>query len=395
MRVLIFASTIALAACTAERPGIVVLNNNETSDDGASAASGGLPFTVTEMGNFDEPWAGAFMPGTNMLFITEKGGTIKIVDVKTGRMGSVESGIPTVDYGGQGGLGDIAFGPDWTPGQTSGGSIYLSFAEAGDGDTRGAALGRGTLICDEADSCRIEGFTVLWRQDKTDGRGHYSHRILFSPDGQYLFLTSGDRQKLDPAQDRSNNLGAVLRLTLDGQAAAGNPWESEGGSAAEIWSMGHRNLLGLDFAPDGRLWEIEMGPRHGDELNLVERGANYGWPVRSNGDHYDGRDIPDHTADDGFAKPKAYWVPAISPASLLIYSGDLFAAWKGDALIPGLSGQSITHVDINGAEVVSTTTYDMGNRMREIVEGPDGALYALEDERRGSDGSLLKLTPRP
>ncbi|MBB3763225.1 PQQ-dependent sugar dehydrogenase [Sphingomicrobium lutaoense] len=386
---MLMTSLLALAACTASGPKAAA--DNEASATDSEAA--GKPFRVEEVTDFDEPWAAEFMPGTSMLFVTEKGGAIKWIDVATGRTGSVESGIPTVDYGGQGGLGDIAFAPDWPDGATSGGTLYLSFAEAGDGDTRGAALGRGTLVCEQADSCRLEGFEVIWRQDKVTGRGHYSHRIAFSPDGNHLFLTSGDRQKLDPAQDMSVNLGKVLRLTLDGQPAPGNPWADRGGRAAEFWSIGHRNLLGLDFAPDGRLWQIEMGPRHGDELNLIEPRKNYGWPIVSEGDHYDGRSIPDHDTRPEFEAPKQYWVPAISPASLLIYSGDLFAEWKADAIVPGLSGQSLSHVDIEGDRVVGHTDYDMGARIREVVQGPDGAIYLLEDERGDSDGTLLKLTP--
>ncbi|WP_265530428.1 PQQ-dependent sugar dehydrogenase [Sphingomicrobium marinum] len=400
MRSLLVLPLITLAACNSaattngQDGGMDSASSGGPLTRGAEVSLADAPFTVEEMGNYEEPWAADFMPGTNLLFITGKKGQVWFKDVATGRTGSIESGLPRVDYGGQGGLGDIAFGPDWEDGQTSGGTLYLSFAEAGDGDTRGAAVGRGTLICEEADSCRLEGFEVLWRQDKTTGRGHYSHRIHFSPDGEHMFVTAGDRQKLTPAQETDNTIGKVLRMTLDGQPAAGNPWADQGGAAAYFWSIGHRNLLGLDFAPDGRLWEIEMGPAHGDELNLIEPGKNYGWPVRSYGDHYDGREITDHSPDDGFEKPKVYWDPATSPASLLIYSGDLFGAWTGDALVPGLSGQELNHIDIEGDTAVAITHYPMGARLREVVQGPDGAIYVLEDDRRGSDGTLLRLTPK-
>ncbi|MFP5330670.1 MAG: PQQ-dependent sugar dehydrogenase, partial [Alphaproteobacteria bacterium] len=197
----------------------------------------------------------------------------------------------------------------------------MTWAEAGEGDTRGAALGRGTLICEQADSCRLEGLQVIWRQDKVSGRGHYSHRIAFSPDGQYLFLSSGDRQKMDPAQDYSVNLGKVLRLTLDGTPAPGNPWARRGGRAAEFWSMGHRNVLGLAFAPDGRLWATEMGPKGGDEINLILEGRNYGWPLVSYGSHYDGTPIPERLPGRSFEEPKVWWNTSVSPAGMIAYSG--------------------------------------------------------------------------
>ncbi|MCJ7420702.1 PQQ-dependent sugar dehydrogenase [Sphingomicrobium astaxanthinifaciens] len=360
----------------------------------APVALADAPFTVEELGEFDEPWGAEFMPGTNLLFITGKKGEVWFKDVVTGRLGSIESGLPEVDYGGQGGMGDIAFGPNWAAPMGQGGDLYLSWVEAGEGNSRGAVVGKGKLLCQSADACRLTGLEVLWRQDKTEGRGHYSHRIHFSPDGRYMFVTSGDRQEQDPAQDNSNNLGTVLRLNLDGSAAEGNPFYDQGGSTAEIWSYGHRNLLGLDFAPDGRLWEIEMGPKHGDELNLVTAGANYGWPEASYGDNYNGVPIPDHTPDDPYVKPAAYWVPATSPASLLIYSGELFADWRDDALVPGLSGQELNVVALEGARARAMTSYDFGVRLREVVEGPDGAVYLLEDDRGESDGTLLRLTPK-
>ncbi|MEO1921006.1 MAG: PQQ-dependent sugar dehydrogenase, partial [Sphingomonadaceae bacterium] len=266
---------------------------------------------------------------------------------------------------------------------------YLTWAEAGDGDTRGAVLGRGQLVCEQADACAIQGLNVIWRQDKVTGRGHYSHRIAFSPDGRYLFLASGERQKMQPAQDTSNNLGSVLRLTLDGKAAPGNPMSDEGGSAAQIWSWGHRNILGFEFAPDGQLWEVEHGPRGGDELNLVKRGLNYGWPVVSDGIHYDGGAIPDHATRPEFEAPKVGWTPVIAPGSMTFVDGDMFSGWNGDLLIAGLKSKALVHVTFDGDEASEVARYDMGTRLREIVEGPDGALWVLED---GENGRLLKLT---
>ena len=342
-------------------------------------------FAITNHGSFDEPWASAFIPGTSMLFITEKPGTAKIYDTNTKRLISV-SGLPQVDYGGQGGLGDVAFLQSESAATMSARTIYLSFAEAGTGDTRGAAVGRGQLVCEEADACRIADFNVIWRQaPKVTGRGHYSHRIVFSPDERHMFVTSGDRQKMTPAQDRSNTLGSIVRLNLDGSAASGNPFGDE------IWAYGNRNMLSIDFAPDGRLWEIEHGPAGGDELNLVQRGANYGWPTRSNGDNYDGSDIPDHTADDGFTKPVISWSPVIAPGNMIFYTGDLFGGMGGDLIVAGLKTKALIRIDVNGEQAREVARYDMGSRIRQVVEGPDGALWVLED---GDGGRLRELRPQ-
>lgn len=342
-------------------------------------------FAITEHGTFNEPWASAFIPGTNLIFITEKPGTAKIVDTSTQRLITV-SGLPPVDYGGQGGLGDVAFLSSESASTVDRRTIYLSFAESGSDTTRGAAVGRGTLVCEEADACRVDGFQVIWRQEpKVTGRGHYSHRILFSPDERYMFVASGDRQKKEPAQDTSNTLGSIVRLNLDGTPAAGNP------VGTEIWSYGHRNILGMDFDAQGRLWEVEHGPQGGDELNLVQSGANYGWPVRSNGINYDGSDIPDHSPDDGFTSPVISWTPVIAPGNMTFLEGDLFSAWKGDAMISGLKPQALIRVSFDGDTAREVERYDMGERIRSVIEGPDGALWVLED---GDGGRLLQLRPQ-
>lgn len=325
-----------------------------------------------------------------MLFITEKSGSIKFKDLASGRLGTV-SGVPAVDYGGQGGLGDIAFLPSEAGRDSSNRTIYLSWVEAGEDDTRGAVVGRGQLLCLQADECSIEGLKVIWRQaPKVTGRGHYSHRIIFSPDEQYMYVTSGDRQKMQPAQDASNTLGTIVRLNLDGTPAAGNPLAAQGSPSDQIWSWGHRNLLGIDFDASGQLWEIEHGPAGGDELNLVKKGANYGWPVRSDGDHYDGANIPDHTADDGFEKFAINWTPVIAPGNMVFYRGDLFDGMKGDLLISGLKTKALIRVEVDGEDAREVARYDMDNRIRSVIEGPDGALWVLED---GEGGRLLELRP--
>lgn len=295
------------------------------------------------------------------------------------------SGVPAVDYGGQGGLGDVIIHPDFNRNRL----IYISYVEAGEGDVRGAAVARARLEA-SAGEARLAGLEVIWRQvPKVTGRGHFGHRMAFSPDG-YLFVSSGERQKFDPAQDLQQNLGKIVRLNEDGSVPADNPFAAQGGVAAEVWTLGHRNPLGLAFDGEGRLWNQEMGPRHGDELNLVLPGRNYGYPIVSNGDHYDGAEIPDHETRPDLEAPKAYWVPAISPAGLMFYSGDLFPGWRGSAFIGGLSSEALVRVAFNGTAAVEAERFDMGRRIREVEQGPDGALWVLEDER---GGRLLKLTP--
>ena len=348
-------------------------------------------FSITDHGTFDRPWALAFAPGTDVLFITEKPGAMKFVDTASGRLGTV-SGLPDVDFGGQGGLGDVAFTPGEASPTLSRRTIYLTWAEAGSGNTRGAALGKGMLVCEEPDACRIDGLEVIWRQvPKVTGRGHYSHRIAFSPDGQYLFLASGDRQKMQPAQDLSNTLGTVLRLTLDGQPATGNPFADRGSPSDEIWSYGHRNILGLAFDGSGQLWDLEHGPRGGDELNKVEPGRNYGWPLVSNGVHYSGDPIPDHATRPDLAAPATSWTPVIAPGDMIFYSGAAFPAWQGDALIAGLSSKAIVRVSFDGGRASETGRYAMGERIRDIAQDSEGRLWIVEDRK---NGRLRRLSPQ-
>jgi glucose/arabinose dehydrogenase len=340
------------------------------------------------MGEFDTPWAIEFAPGTAMLFVTEKKGVLKVMDTQSGASATV-SGAPEVAFGGQGGFGDIAFLPSEASGSVDGRTIYLSWVEMGeDGETRGAVVGRGTLDCPALEQCALEGLEVIWRQTpKVTGRGHFSHRIAFSPDEQHMFIASGDRQKMTPAQDLSNTLGTIVRLDLDGSAAAGNPFAERGGVTEQTWSYGHRNILGMDWDAQGRLWEVEHGPAGGDELNLVAEGANYGWPERSYGDNYNGTPIPDHSADDGFTKPALHWTPVIAPGDMTFYEGEMFADWQGDALITGLKTKALIRVEIDGEEAREVARYDMDGRVRSIDVGPDGAIWLATDE-----GSMLRLS---
>jgi aldose sugar dehydrogenase len=372
------AAAAMLAACQSEAP----------AKNGASVQSSSRPFTVAEVASFSSPWAMDFLPGsgvplTNLALLTEREGKLWLVDVRDGSKREV-SGVPEAHVAGQGGLGDVVVHPDFAGNRR----VYLSYVEEGEGGTSGAVLGYGTLDLTDTNKPVLRDFRVIWRQQpKLDGDGHFSHRIAFGPDG-FLYLTSGERQHFDPAQDMSGNLGKVLRLTTDGAPAPGNPWASRGGIAAQFWTIGHRNLLGIAFAPDGRLWESEMGPRGGDEVNLIVAGRNYGYPLASNGSHYDGRDIPDHKPGDGYEPPKVWWNPSISPAGLMIYTGDRFPAWKGDALIPALSGEALIRVDIEGDTARKADRWDMDQRIRAVDQGPGGSVYLLED-----GGRLLRLDP--
>jgi len=362
----------------------------------SAQAQNALPFDVQPITSFDEPWAMAFLPDGRML-VTEKKGNLLIV-TQNGQKTRPIRGVPDVDYGGQGGLGDVALHPDFA----DNGLVYLSYAEAGKGNTRGAAVMRAVLNETERGGY-LSDAEVIWRQyPKVFGRGHFGHRLLFGNDG-YLWISSGDRQKFTPAQDMQANLGKILRLNDDGSVPKDNPFVDylkenpfvdDEGVYGQIWSLGHRNPLGIAFDLDGRLWNIEMGPAGGDELNRIVRGGNYGYPVVSNGDHYDGRAIPDHDTHPEFNAPAVWWAPVISPARLMFYGGDLFSAWRGNALVAGLSSRAIIRIETDGDEAREVERYVMGARIRSVVEGPDGALWVLEDEGLQSQGRLLKLTPR-
>jgi glucose/arabinose dehydrogenase len=359
------------------------------SGDGANsqtAAPTQRPFKSSTIADFDSPWAMTFLPDGRAL-VTEKAGEMILFDPKNGTKIPV-AGIPKVDSAGQGALMDVVLSPGFAKDKT----VYFSFSEERDG-VKGVALAKGAFNQASDGTTKLDGVQVIFRASPyVDGNGHYSGRIAFSPDGKYLFFTNGERQKFDPAQDPKSTLGKVLRLNPDGTPAAGNPLAAKGFNPA-IWSYGHRNLLGIAFDADGRLWEQEMGPKGGDEVNLIKPGLDYGYPKVSNGSHYDGRDIPDHAPGDGFEAPKVSWNPVISPGGLLYYSGDLFPQWKGSLFIGGLSSQALIRVKLDGEKAEKADQWDMGARIREVEQGPDGALWLLEDGREGSQGRMLKLTP--
>ena len=357
----------------------------DASSTGSGAfQSANLPFQVQVVTDFDAPWAMTFLPDGRML-VTEKAGALLLLSAD-GQQRKSMSGIPTVASEGQGGLMDVVLHPSFAANKY----VYISYSEAGPGG-KGVVLARG--VFQDGEQPALQNVEVLFRASPyVDGDGHFSGRIAFSPDG-YLFFTNGERQKFEPAQDPKATLGKVLRLTDDGTPAAGNPLAAKGFNPA-IWSYGHRNLLGLAFDANGNLWEQEMGPQGGDEVNLILPGRNYGYPIVSDGNHYDGKDIPDHNTRAEFEKPKVSWNPVISPGGLMVYSGKRWPQWKGDLFIGGLSSQALIRVDVEGTNAKKGDQWPMGQRIREPEEGPDGAIWLLEDGRRGAAGRLLKLTPK-
>ena len=339
------------------------------------------PFRASAIASFDNPWALAFLPDGRML-VTEKAGRMLLLSAD-GTQRVAIAGVPEVDSSGQGALGDVVPHPDFAANRL----VYFSYSAPG--SPNGVVLARGKLM-GGAKGARLEGVTTLYKAHPLVRGGHYAGRIAFAPDG-HLFFSMGERQKFTPAQDLDGVLGKIVRLTAEGKPAPGNPLTAKNGDPA-IWSYGHRNPLGLAFDLKGRLWAAEMGPKGGDEVNLILPGRNYGWPIVSNGDHYDGRPIPDHPAKPEYEAPWVSWNPSISPSSLLIYSGRLFPEWHGKALVGALSGEALILVGLgeNGAE--EEARYAMGKRIRAVAQGPDGAVYLLEDKRAGR---LLKLTPKP
>ena len=353
------------------------------SGGGQAKPSAGLPFQIQVVAHFESPWAMTFLPDGRLL-ITEKTGTLLLVSAD-GQQRTRVDGIPAVASEGQGGFMDVVLHPGFATNRL----VYFSYAEAGQGG-KGVVLARGTFV--DGDRPVLQKVETLFRASPyVDGDGHFSGRIAFSKDG-HLFFSNGERQKFTPAQDPKATLGKVLRLNDDGTPAQGNPLAAKGFHPA-VWSYGHRNLLGLAFDAAGNLWEQEMGPQGGDEVNLILPGRNYGYPIVSDGNHYDGRPIPDHATRAEFEKPKVSWNPVISPAGLIVYSGKLWSQWKGDLFIGGLSSQALIRVDVDGTNASKGDQWPMEHRIREPEEGPDGAIWLLEDGRRDGAGRLLKLTP--
>jgi len=332
----------------------------------------------TVAGGLDHPWGLAFLPDGRML-VTEKPGRLRLV-AKDGKTLEPLKGVPEVFAEGQGGLLDVALDPDFA----ANGLVYLSYSESGEGGT-GTAVARGKLADNGLDDVQV----IFRQQPKVDRGLHFGSRLAFSPDGK-LFVTLGERFKFAPAQDLGTHLGKVVRINPDGSVPQDNPFVGQKGAKPEIWSYGHRNPQGAAIHPEtGKLWENEFGPLGGDELNIPAAGANYGWPVVSWGKHYDGTDIPDPPTHPEFADAVYHWNPVISPSGMTFYTADAIPGWKGNLLIGGLSSEAIVRLTLDGEKVTEEERIPMGTRIRDVRQGPDGAVYALTDE---GDGKILRLT---
>ena len=347
-----------------------------------ATADTSLPFHITEVATFEAPWSMAFLPDGRML-VTQKKGQMILFDPKSGARASL-SGVPPVVTTNQAGLMDIALAPNFRSTR----KIYFSFVEAGEGKTSGVVLATAVL---DTEGAALRDVRVIYRSHPSIERASsYSARIAFSRDGRHLFFASGERVQPDHAQNPKSTLGKLLRLNLDGTPAKGNPLATRGFDPA-IWTYGQRNLTGLALDRRGRVWEAEMGPRGGDEVNLIKAGANYGWPKASNGTNYDGSDIPDHRPGDGYEAPHVWWTPSFSPGSLAYYDGRLFSGWRNSLFVTGLSGMALERIAIDGERARKADHWNMGMRLRSVRAGADGALYLLEDVGKGR---MLRLTPK-
>ena len=335
---------------------------------------------------FNKPWAMSFINNDNLL-ITTKAGKLWLVN-RSGEQ-SLVSEVPKVFEGGQGGLGDVVLHPNYKKNKL----VYISYINSDDeGKTRYATVIRGTL--ERSDKPHLKNIEIIWKQTPArSGKGHFSHRIVFGLDGtkhaRKIFITSGDRQEQTPAQAWDMALGKIIRLNEDGTIPNDNPFQDKGDLAKTFWTIGHRNALGIAFAKNGQLWSHEMGPRHGDELNLIVSGENYGWPIVSEGNHYSGAKIPAHESRPEFTMPKLYWVPTIAPSGLIFYEGDEFSEWKGNAFIGGLKSRALVRIGFNNGEPFEAERFGWSKRVREVEIDDDGAIWVLED---GSSGRLIKFT---
>jgi glucose/arabinose dehydrogenase len=374
-----------------------------------------LPFNMVQVTTLNLPWRIAFLPDGRML-ITEKVGALWLVTQQGAK--TPVANVPASLWKGQGGMLGVFLSPHYARDH----NVYLTYSEPGDGGSS-LALARARLKIGP-DSASLEDLKVIWRDGERGQGGQFGGQIAFSPDGRYLFLAVGERQRMTPAQDPDQPLGKILRLTLDGKPAPGNPMAGKTGAAsvpvidpprdteaaktapvvrtytfpgpnltpAETWSSGHRTPYGLAFAPDGRLWELEHGPRGGDELNLIEPGKNYGWPLVSYGKNYNGVPIPSPDTRPDLAKPVVYWVPVIAPGNLMFYKGAMFPQWNGSALASGLASESITRITFDReGEAKPVERWDLGHRVRDVEVAPDGALWMLEDAK---PGGVFRLTPK-
>src|SRR3984957_14412634 len=388
---------------------------NAQINAGEQSPEPSLPFNMVQVATLNLPWRLAFLPDGRML-ITEKVGDMELV-TQQGAKTPVKN-VPAVLAKGQGGMLGVFLSPHYAKDH----SVYLTYSEPGEGGSS-LALARARLALGQ-DSASLEGLKVIWRDGERGDGGQFGAQVAFSPNGKYLFLSVGDRQRMTPAQDPNQPLGKILRLTLDGKPAKGNGMAGKKGAAsvpvidppkdtvaaktapvlrtytfpgpnltpAETWSSGHRTPYGLAFAPDGRLWELEHGPMGGDELNLIEPGKNYGWPLVSYATNYNGVPIPSPDTRPDLTKPVIYWTPVIAPGNMVFYKGKMFRAWQGSLLIGGMVTKTLSRVAFDGKGwATPAERWAVGHRIRDVEVGPDGALWMLEDSK---PGGLFRVTPK-
>lgn len=329
------------------------------------------------------PWAMVFLPDGRLL-VTESYGRLRVVTA-AGAVGTAITGVPAVNPAGQGGLLDVALDPAYA----TNARIYLSYSER-DATGTGLAVARGRLQIAADGSGTLSGVEVVWRQRPkiSDDDRHFGGRLAFAPDG-LLLITAGERHQGAPAQDRGGTLGKIVRIRPDGTIPADNPFVGQAGTLPEIWTLGHRNPYGLVFGTDGRLFSSEMGPEGGDEFNLITRGSNYGWRIVSEGN--DGQVLPRHSTRPDFAAPLVSWTPVIAPGGMIQYTGTRFVGWNGDFVLAGLVSQGLVRVRVSGNTASEIARVGLSRRIREVEQGPDGAIWVLED---GTTGRLLRLTPQ-
>ena len=374
-----------------------------------------LPFTMTQVATFNLPWRIAFLPDGRML-VTEKVGPLWLVTQQGAK--TQVTNVPAVLHQGQGGMLGVYTSPNYATDH----NVYLTYSEPGDSGSS-LALARAKLIIGE-NTASLDGIQVIWRDGARGRGGQFGAAIAFSPDKRFLFLSVGDRQRMTPAQDPNSPLGKILRLTLDGKPAPGNPEAGKTGSAtlgiinpprdtelaknapvlftytfpgqnltpSETWATGFRTPYGLAFGPDGRLWEVEHGPRGGDELNLIEPGKNYGWPLVSYSVNYNQTPIPSPDTRPDLVKPVIYWTPVIAPGSLTFYNGSMFPQWRGSALIGGMASRSLTRITFDGkGGATPAERWAVGHAIRDVAVAPDGALWMIENT---TTGGLFRVTPK-
>ena len=358
---------------------------------------------IEHLATLNEPWGMTWLPDGGLL-ITEKPGHLRIY--ANGKLSDPIAGLPAIEYHKQGGLLDVEIDPNFSQNKF----VYIYYSEKAEkqpspaptrepGDPRfgefqdhedvvlkGGAVARGKL-----EGNQLTDVKVIWRQlPKTIGRGHFGGRLIFGPDGN-LFITSGDRQRFEPAQALNNNLGKIIRIRADGSIPADNPFMNNKSAKPDIWSLGHRNPLGAVIHPTTKqLWIHEMGPLSGDEINIPAKGKNYGWPTVSNGDNYDFSRIPDHETKPSFAAPIYYWHPSVSPSGMAFYTGSLFKDWNGNLLMGSFNAEGLLRITVDGTKSKGEERFPLERRVPDVIQASDGSIWLLTDYK---EGELLRLTP--